>query len=34
MYDILELNSKKVEELKELAQSMGILKIDKLKKQE
>lgn len=34
MYDILELNSKKVEELKELAQQMGIPKFDKLKKQE
>jgi transcription termination factor Rho len=34
MYDILELNSKKVEELKDIATAMGITKAEKLKKQD
>jgi len=34
MYDILDLNSKKVAELKEIAEKLNIQKIDKFKKQD
>ena len=34
MYDILELNKKKVEELREIAEKMNLEGFDKLKKQE
>ncbi len=34
MFDILELNSKKVAELREIAKSLDIKKVDRLKKQE
>ena len=34
MYDILDLNSKKVAELREIAEKLNINKIDKLKKQD
>ena len=34
MYDILDLNNKKVGELKEIAEKLNLTKFDKLKKQE
>ena len=33
MYDIIELNAKKVLELKEIAKKLGISRLEKLKKQ-
>ena len=34
MFDIIELNGKKVAELKEIAGKLGITRLDKLKKQD
>ena len=34
MYDILDLNNKKVGELKDIAEKLNLTKFDKLKKQE
>ena len=34
MYDIIELNAKKVLELKEIAKKLGISRLEKLKKQD
>ncbi|HAW72930.1 MAG TPA: transcription termination factor Rho, partial [Flavobacteriales bacterium] len=34
MYDIIELNSKKVSDLREIANKLGLQRADKLKKQD
>ena len=34
MFDIIELNGKKVAELREIASKLGITRVDKLKKQD
>ena len=34
MYDIIELNAKKVPELKEIAKKLGVARAEKLKKQD